>query len=541
MSDDAPSAPGTSATPAPSSRDSPPPTPSSGGASTPAPPSRGAASAATRVASGAAGIDPLTADAVAAGATGVDDTGARRRRRRRAARRHISRSVKIILFLFVLNNFVIPQIGGARAALERLSEVNPIELVIGLLLEFASLTCYALLTRSALPPPVPRLHEQVRIQLATKAVTNTVPGGNAAGSALGYRLLTAAGTRGADAGFALAIAGIGSAVVLNLILWIGLLVSIPLRGFNRVYVTAALGGVILMGAFAFIVFGLVKGSEAAERIVRSIARRVRFLNEERMGALVRRIADRLATLMSDTAVLKRAVMWATLQWLTDAAALWCFLFAFGATADIDALIVSFGLANVLAAIPITPGGLGIIEASLIGTLTGFGLPRGSVALGVTAYRLAQFWLPIPLGALAYASLRVGPWSLARRRQLRSLRTATKEAIVTSGDSLTWAERYGARPRRRDRPHPADVLDRASGSTGAPDPLHAGGPATEATANADVTEAVAAEAADVAPVAADVTEATAAPAATDIAPVAPLAEGERGRRGRRPSPPTASHR
>ena len=54
----------------------------------------------------------------------------------------------------------------------------------------------------------------------------------AAGSAIGYRMLTLAGVRGADAGFGLVAAGMGSAVMLNVILWVTLFVSIPLAGFR---------------------------------------------------------------------------------------------------------------------------------------------------------------------------------------------------------------------------------------------------------------------------------------------------------------------
>lgn len=374
--------------------------------------------------------------------------GSRRRHwfsRRSATGRNVRRSVKLILFLLVLNNLVLPQIGGARKAIDELARVNVAMLAVGLGLELLALVSYALLTRAALPRHGTPTEQLVRIQLATKAVSNTVPGGSAAGSALGYRLLIASGARGADAGFALATAGIGSAVVLNVVLWLGLLVSIPLRGFNRAYVTAALLGVLLMVFFGGMVFALMKGSAAAERIVRALARRIRFLNEEKMGALVQRVASRMSDLFSDPELLRRAVAWAALNWLLDAASLWVFLRAFGVTADIDALIVSFGLANVLAAIPITPGGLGIVEPTLIATLIGFGLPRGPVALAVPAYRLAAFWLPIPLGGLAYVSLRYGPWSLRRRRRLGSLRKVAHDAAATREDRLTWIERYGARP------------------------------------------------------------------------------------------------
>ena len=63
----------------------------------------------------------------------------------------------------------------------------------------------------------------IRIQLSTRSLGSLVPGGSAASSALGFRMITLAGANGRDAGFALATAGIGSAVVLNLILWFGLI------------------------------------------------------------------------------------------------------------------------------------------------------------------------------------------------------------------------------------------------------------------------------------------------------------------------------
>jgi hypothetical protein len=61
------------------------------------------------------------------------------------------------------------------------------------------------------------------------------------------------------------------------------------------------------------------------------------------------------------------------------------------------------------------------------------------------YRLAQYWLPIPLGALAYISLRAGPWRLGGERELRRLREETKDVVETGETVYEWAERYGRRP------------------------------------------------------------------------------------------------
>ena len=61
------------------------------------------------------------------------------------------------------------------------------------------------------------------------------------------------------------------------------------------------------------------------------------------------------------------------------------------------LLVAYGLANILAAIPITPSGLGIIEGVLIPTLVGFGVPHSQAILAVLSYRLDQLLDPDPRG------------------------------------------------------------------------------------------------------------------------------------------------
>jgi uncharacterized membrane protein YbhN (UPF0104 family) len=134
----------------------------------------------------------------------------------------------------------------------------------------------------------------------------------------------------------------------------------------------------------------------------------------------------------------RTVSWASANWFLDAAALWVFLLAFGFRAPFDGLVVAYGLANVLAAIPITPGGLGVVEAVLTATLIGFGAPRGIAVLGVISYRLVNFWLPIPFGAAAYISLRLH----ATPRRAGDLRCAAARAMHEAEPVRTWADRHG---------------------------------------------------------------------------------------------------
>jgi uncharacterized protein (TIRG00374 family) len=113
--------------------------------------------------------------------------------------------------------------------------------------------------------------------------------------------------------------------------------------------------------------------------------------------------------------------------LLDAASLWVFVAAYGQLTVVDGLLVAYGLAYVLAAIPITPGGLGVVEATLTSSLVGFGAARGVAILGVLSYRLVNFWLPIPLGGASYISLQVGRRA-SRRAKADALRAAAEESI-----------------------------------------------------------------------------------------------------------------
>lgn len=321
----------------------------------------------------------------------------------------------------VVEYLVLPQIAGVNKDLRLLGHVDVAYVLIAVLLELASIASYGALTRSVLPKGSATLSRLLRIDLSGLAVNHVIPGGTAAGTGVAYRLITEGGVSGADTGFALATQGIGSAVVLNVILWLALLVSLSVQGFNAIYISAALVGLVLFAAFGVLILALTRQVERSARILTALASRAPFVKAESVTALVTRLAVRLREMGSDRRLLARAVAWATANWLLDAASLWVFLLAFRHLVRPDALLVAYGLANVLAAIPITPAGLGIVEGVLIPTLVGFGTPRGIAILGVISYRLVNFWLPIPVGALAYLSLRLEAGA-SRRRATKELRT-----------------------------------------------------------------------------------------------------------------------
>lgn len=367
------------------------------------------------------------------------------------------RTLQILAVGVVVYFFVIPLIPGFRQAINDLHTINPYLLISGIGLQGFSLFAYSLLTKAALGDHGDDISSArlFRIQLSTKALGNIVPGGSAASSALGYRLITMCGVPGPDAAFALATAGIGSAVVLNLILWFGLIVSIPFRGVNAAYGTAAIIGVIFMAFAAFLIFGLLEGQGRSERIIRSIARRLRF-DEQHAAEVLAHLGSRIEGLFLDKQLLRRVIGWAAANWLLDAMSLWVFLRAFGGNVGFDGLIVAFGLANVFSVVPITPGGLGLVEGIYIPSLVGFGLARRTATVGVLSYRVAQYWLPIVVGWLCYLSLRVGPWAVDRKHRLQPLPRLAQLQTERGLSTVDWVEKYA--PKDRTGQFPMPVFD-----------------------------------------------------------------------------------
>src|SRR3954468_370594 len=357
----------------------------------------------------------------------------------------------LLVLVLVVEYLVLPQIAGAQKSLSLVADAQFGLIAAGVVMEVASIVAYALLTRSLLPHGQrPSLWTLLRIQLSTLAVSHVVPGGSAAGAGLSFRLLEKEGVNGPAAGFALALQSIGSAVVLNVLLWIGLVVSIPLRGFNPLYGTAAIVGIVLIGGFFALVLLLTRGEARSARVLRAVARHVPFVKEDAVHRAVHRGADQLRTLTPDRRLLLTAAARAGANGLLDAGSLWLFVAAFGERVPADALFVAYGLANVLAAIPITPGGLGVVEAVMTSTLVGFGTPRGIAVLGVIGYRLVNFWLPIPVGALTYVSIRAR--GAPRKAKAQELETVYRDARESAEDLPSWAERHGIEIRKREHPH-----------------------------------------------------------------------------------------
>jgi uncharacterized membrane protein YbhN (UPF0104 family) len=89
------------------------------------------------------------------------------------------------------------------------------------------------------------------------------------------------------------------------------------------------------------------------------------------------------------------------NWGLDYLALVAAIYAVtGAKPKLSLVLLAYGAAAVLSMIPITPGGLGFVEAGLTATLVVAGIKPADALLATLAYRVVSYWLPLPAGLVA---------------------------------------------------------------------------------------------------------------------------------------------
>jgi uncharacterized membrane protein YbhN (UPF0104 family) len=246
-------------------------------------------------------------------------------------------------------------------------------------------------------------------QLAGGAAARILPGGSAAASALQYGMLVRSGippqtvASGLAASWAATTATVLALPVIAVVDAIGG-TGVPHGLRNVAYLGG--GGFALLAVAGFTAF-------AWDRPLQLVGRGVRAA----MGLIGRRdrAADLPERLLQQRDALLRAFgshPWLALlaalgKWGFDYLALLCVLAALSLSPEPALVLLAFAAASILGMIPLTPGGLGFVEAGLTGLLVLAGVEAGDAAVATLAYRLVSFWLPLPVGVVA--------WWLARRR------------------------------------------------------------------------------------------------------------------------------
>ncbi len=122
----------------------------------------------------------------------------------------------------------------------------------------------------------------------------------------------------------------------------------------------------------------------------------------------------------------KAVVAGGADWVADCG---CLVFAFlavGSPVPWQGVLLAYCAAQLAVNLPITPGGLGVVEGSLTVALVAFGGGRAPTVAAVLLYRLLSFWIPLPIGATCYLVLARG-----RRRRERLMAAAGAGPPVTA--------------------------------------------------------------------------------------------------------------
>ena len=295
-----------------------------------------------------------------------------------------------------------PQLLDMWDTVPRLRSVSIVWFLVMITLESGSYVCAWALTRVALPKV--NWFVAGTAQLVSNAVAKVVPGGAAVGGATGFRMLSVSGIDPGSAGAALtanAIISNGVLFCLPMIALLGSIVGAPVpNGLDRV----AWGGAILFATLFLFGYLIVRHDRPLrlfgnflERVSRPVLRRLHRSGGPTADGLVLQRDQMVAGL---GARWQRALLAAVGNWLLDYFALVAALMAVGVRPRLSLVLLAYGASALLAMIPLTPGGLGFVEAGLTAMLVLSGVPSADALLATLAYRIVSYWLPIPAGLVA---------------------------------------------------------------------------------------------------------------------------------------------
>jgi uncharacterized protein (TIRG00374 family) len=243
-------------------------------------------------------------------------------------------------------------------------------------------------------------------QLASSAAGSIIPGGAATAGAVQYRILVRVGV--APGTVAAGVTATVAATTATVMALPALALAAAIGG------TAAPTGLrdaAYLGGAAFLLLSLTAVAafvwdKPLVLVGRAVRRSADWVGKaERFADLPARLLaqrDSLRQTFAEQPVV--ALLSALGKWGFDYGALLCVLAGLGArpnVPDAPLVLVAYASANLLGMIPATPGGLGFVEAGLVGLLTLAGIPAGVAAVATLGYRLVAFWLPLPAGLVAY--------------------------------------------------------------------------------------------------------------------------------------------
>jgi uncharacterized protein (TIRG00374 family) len=306
-----------------------------------------------------------------------------------------------------------PSLVEVYSSWDEVVTLQPLWLIAIAGFQVASFSCIWFLQRLALRTQA--WFPVITSQLAGNAFSRVVPGGAAAGVAMQMRMLTQAGintTTAASSLTAVSLITTGIVFALPVLAIPAMLFGMPVRGPLLMAVALGLGVFVLLAALGIWLIQSDRPLVAIGKAVQNIRNRVRRHHEPLEDLPDRLVLER--SLVRRTLGERKgdALLAALGRSLFDYLALLAALAAVGADPNPSRVLLAFVTALVLGMIPITPGGLGFVEAGLTATLTLAGISAADAVVAAATYRLMSFWLPLPAGLVAYLLFRIRIGSVA---------------------------------------------------------------------------------------------------------------------------------
>jgi uncharacterized protein (TIRG00374 family) len=359
--------------------------------------------------------------------------------------RMIAKRVVPIVVFGVTMYVLAPVLAKVASAWPRLSSLQPWWVAVGVAAEAGSFACTYMLKRIALRTKA--IFAVVTSGLVGNAVTNVFPGGDATGATIEFRLLS---TAGVDAGAA--VGGLTATALLQT----GSLLALPVLTLPAIAAGAPISrglahlaylGLAVVAVYAvalYVIFRTDGLLHLVGRLVEKLHNSFLHRRPPITGLPTRLVAQRDATRAALGQQWGRALIYTVGRVLLDFGCLLAMLAAVRTGPVPWVVLIAYASTAVLALLPVTPGGLGIVEGSLTGLLVLAGIPAAKAVLSTLAYRLASYWLPTLCGPLAF---------LAYRRRFRHLGPdgGADRSVAASGSGPPGPE---GRPPEQEREPPA---------------------------------------------------------------------------------------
>jgi uncharacterized protein (TIRG00374 family) len=348
----------------------------------------------------------------------------------KSPRRRLLRRLALVGVAAATVVFALLDARAASGAARLLGHVRLGWLGLAVAAEAASLLSFGRLRRALLcaAQVAPRRAAIVAVTLAGTALARVLPGGAASAGVWAYRQLRRRGIERSTAMWVLLVAGALSSLGLFAIVVLGIELggdrspSASLR-----WAATGLASIPLAVGVVSVILGRCPRSRLrAERVSQRLEASSRL--GRRCGLAVRALWAKLRLARLGPARWLVAWLWGLGNWIFDGALLVICILALGIGLPWPGIVFAYGLSQLATSVPLTPGGLGLVEASLAGLLVAEGMAGVRALAVVVLYRGVSLLVVGALGAGAGLCLRSNPWQdppgLVIRRVTGPQRAAT---------------------------------------------------------------------------------------------------------------------